>query len=286
MSDHGGCLNSTSQWLFVSDHVVVVACVQWWWFSLCPAWTVVSLSGNAGCLYVQCRQLSVCLAMMVVCMSSVDRCLYGNDSCLCPAWTVVCMALVVVSMSSLDSCLYVWQWWLYLCPAWTVVCMSGNGGCLYVQHGQLSLCLAMVVVCMSSVDSRLYVWSWWLSLCPAWTVVYVWQWWLSLCWWSAAPQSRITLGIAGPDIAGDAHPGNWINSVGYQSDTGHCFSSHHRSANTEGEKFGIGMQFHWWVMSSFFSSFLTHHLSFLFIFILGWAGGFACCDVCFSQTKQ
>ncbi|KAK7447339.1 hypothetical protein BaRGS_00040197 [Batillaria attramentaria] len=55
-----------------------------------------------------------------------------------------------------------------------------------------------------------------------------------------APFSKITLGIAGPDIAEDAHPGNWISSVGYQSDNGTCCSSHRRLANTEGEKFGIG----------------------------------------------
>ncbi|XP_005088904.1 uncharacterized protein LOC101862618 [Aplysia californica] len=55
-----------------------------------------------------------------------------------------------------------------------------------------------------------------------------------------APNSKITLGIAGPDIASDAHPGNWIDSVGYHSDTGQCYTSHQSVANTEGEKFGIG----------------------------------------------
>ena len=65
---------------------------------------------------------------------------------------------------------------------------------------------------------------------------------LAMCWRCAAPQSRITLGMAGPDIAEDAHPGHWIHSVGYQSDTGHCCSAHHRSGNTEGEKFGVGKQ--------------------------------------------
>ena len=59
MSQHGGCLNSMSQWLFVSDHVVVVTCVQWRWLYLCPAWTVVCMSGSDGCLYVQHGQLSV-----------------------------------------------------------------------------------------------------------------------------------------------------------------------------------------------------------------------------------
>lgn len=52
--------------------------------------------------------------------------------------------------------------------------------------------------------------------------------------------SKITLGIAGPDIASDSHPGNWLNSVGYHSDTGRCYTSHQCVANTEGEKFGIG----------------------------------------------
>ncbi|XP_070191470.1 uncharacterized protein [Littorina saxatilis] len=55
-----------------------------------------------------------------------------------------------------------------------------------------------------------------------------------------APKSRITLGIAGPDIAEDAHPGEWVSSVGYQSDSGQCFSCHCGHGNTEGEKFGIG----------------------------------------------
>ncbi|XP_076467081.1 uncharacterized protein LOC143298198 [Babylonia areolata] len=55
-----------------------------------------------------------------------------------------------------------------------------------------------------------------------------------------APKSRITLGIAGPDIAEDACPGHWTNSVGYHSDNGQCYSSHRCVANTEGQKFGIG----------------------------------------------
>ncbi|CAL1544708.1 unnamed protein product [Lymnaea stagnalis] len=52
--------------------------------------------------------------------------------------------------------------------------------------------------------------------------------------------SKITLGVAGPDIEPDSHPGNWLDSVGYHSDTGQCYTSHQRMANTEGEKFGIG----------------------------------------------
>ena len=146
----------------------------------------------------------------------------------------------------------------------------------------------MMVVCMSSVDSRLYVWNdgclyvqrGQLSVCLAVMVV--------SCWWSAAPQSRITLGIAGPDIAGDAHPGNWINSVGYQSDTGHCFSSHHRSANTEGEKFGIGTQFHWWVMSSSFFFFFnsSSFFSFFLLFLGGGGGGRICLLWCLFQPNK
>ena len=56
-----------------------------------------------------------------------------------------------------------------------------------------------------------------------------------------APNSRITLGIAGEGIASDAHPGNWIDSVGYVSDTGQCYTSHQCVANTEGEQFGVGV---------------------------------------------
>uniref|UniRef100_A0A2C9KE11 SPRY domain-containing protein n=1 Tax=Biomphalaria glabrata TaxID=6526 RepID=A0A2C9KE11_BIOGL len=52
--------------------------------------------------------------------------------------------------------------------------------------------------------------------------------------------SKITLGIAGPDIAPEAQPGNWLDSVGYQSDTGQCYTCHQRNANTIGEKFGVG----------------------------------------------
>ena len=56
----------------------------------------------------------------------------------------------------------------------------------------------------------------------------------------AAQQSKITIGIAGPDIDNDAHPGHWNNTVGYHSDTGKCFTSHIDTANTKGEKFTIG----------------------------------------------
>ena len=57
---------------------------------------------------------------------------------------------------------------------------------------------------------------------------------------STAQQSKITIGIAGPDIDNDAHPGHWNNTVGYHSDTGKCFTSHIDRANTKGEKFSIG----------------------------------------------
>ena len=50
----------------------------------------------------------------------------------------------------------------------------------------------------------------------------------------------VTLGIAGPDIHDDIHPGNWNGTVGYRS-TGRCYSSHTDMANTEGHKFGVGL---------------------------------------------
>ena len=71
---------------------------------------------------------------------------------------------------------------------------------------------------------------------------------LSFCI-STAQQSRITIGIAGPDIDNDAHPGHWNNTVGYHSDTGRCYTSHMDTANTVGEKFSIG-KFTW--ISDFF----------------------------------
>ncbi|KAH3739061.1 uncharacterized protein LOC127851769 [Dreissena polymorpha] len=58
-----------------------------------------------------------------------------------------------------------------------------------------------------------------------------------------AQNSKITLGIAGPDIDEDAHPGHWNHTVGYHMNTGQCFSSHMDSANTKGEKFSIGDMF-------------------------------------------
>ncbi|XP_050390636.2 uncharacterized protein LOC126809857 isoform X1 [Patella vulgata] len=57
---------------------------------------------------------------------------------------------------------------------------------------------------------------------------------------SLAINSKITLGIAGPDILEGTHPGNWNNTVGYHSDSGRCYTSHREIANTKGEGFGIG----------------------------------------------
>ena len=56
----------------------------------------------------------------------------------------------------------------------------------------------------------------------------------------SAAHSKIALGIAGPDISADTHPGNRLDTVGYHSDTGQCYTSHQHIANTEGEKFGVG----------------------------------------------
>ncbi|XP_074655144.1 uncharacterized protein LOC141908822 [Tubulanus polymorphus] len=56
---------------------------------------------------------------------------------------------------------------------------------------------------------------------------------------SLAANSVITIGIAGPDINDDVHPGNWNNTVGYHSNTGRCYTSHKLGANTDGQKFGI-----------------------------------------------
>ncbi len=55
----------------------------------------------------------------------------------------------------------------------------------------------------------------------------------------AAPNSIVTIGIAGVDIADDVHPGQWNRSIGYQN-TGSCYSSHFRDANTEGQKYVTG----------------------------------------------
>jgi hypothetical protein len=50
----------------------------------------------------------------------------------------------------------------------------------------------------------------------------------------------ITIGIAGPDIADEVHPGKWVNTVGYQSNTGRCYTSHKLGANTDGQRFSVG----------------------------------------------
>ncbi|XP_013380369.1 uncharacterized protein LOC106151578 [Lingula anatina] len=57
---------------------------------------------------------------------------------------------------------------------------------------------------------------------------------------SLGPTSVVTIGIAGSDIPLDVHPGHWNNTVGYQSHTGKCYTSHNYSGNTDGEKFGMG----------------------------------------------
>ncbi len=53
-------------------------------------------------------------------------------------------------------------------------------------------------------------------------------------------KSVITIGIAGPDIHDDIHPGDWHGSVGYKN-TGQCTSSHISTANTGGQTFTTGM---------------------------------------------
>lgn len=54
-----------------------------------------------------------------------------------------------------------------------------------------------------------------------------------------ADNSKISIGIAGPDIAEDGRPGHWINSVGYSSD-GVCLTSHNETANTSGQSYNTG----------------------------------------------
>ncbi|XP_060081327.1 uncharacterized protein LOC132560673 [Ylistrum balloti] len=56
-------------------------------------------------------------------------------------------------------------------------------------------------------------------------------------------KSKITIGIAGPNIAEDAHPGNWNRTVGYHSNNGSCYTCHSDIANSNGEKFRIGDTF-------------------------------------------
>ncbi|BFZ09153.1 hypothetical protein BsWGS_12192 [Bradybaena similaris] len=55
-----------------------------------------------------------------------------------------------------------------------------------------------------------------------------------------ASDSKVTFGIAGPDIASHVIPGHWLHSVGYHSDTGKCYTSHHCEANTHGETLEVG----------------------------------------------
>ena len=55
----------------------------------------------------------------------------------------------------------------------------------------------------------------------------------------SGPSSKVTIGIAGPDISDEAHPGHWNNTVGYHSN-GRCYSSHFCEGNTDGQHFGVG----------------------------------------------
>ncbi|CAG5134153.1 unnamed protein product [Candidula unifasciata] len=57
---------------------------------------------------------------------------------------------------------------------------------------------------------------------------------------SLAADSTVTFGIAGPDIDPNIQPGHWLHSVGYESDTGKCYTSHHCVANTQGETLQVG----------------------------------------------
>lgn len=56
---------------------------------------------------------------------------------------------------------------------------------------------------------------------------------------------NLTIGVANSDISTEVHPGSWNNTVGYESLTGKCTSSHRSNANTigrpvfEGDTFGI-----------------------------------------------
>ncbi|OWF45917.1 uncharacterized protein LOC110456445 [Mizuhopecten yessoensis] len=56
-------------------------------------------------------------------------------------------------------------------------------------------------------------------------------------------KSKITIGIAGPNLGDDAHPGKWNRTVGYHSDTGNCYTCHSDIANSNGERFRIGDTF-------------------------------------------
>ncbi|WAR08984.1 hypothetical protein MAR_018942 [Mya arenaria] len=55
--------------------------------------------------------------------------------------------------------------------------------------------------------------------------------------------SKVTFGIAGPDIDSESHPGQWNHTVGYNINTGRCFSSHLNYANTKGQKCVMGDEF-------------------------------------------
>jgi len=53
------------------------------------------------------------------------------------------------------------------------------------------------------------------------------------------PKSNVSIGVAGPDIEDDVHPGNWNNSVGYKN-CGICYTYHYSSGNTKGKPFCVG----------------------------------------------
>ena len=44
----------------------------------------------------------------------------------------------------------------------------------------------------------------------------------------------MTIGLAGGDISEKSVPGSWNDTIGYQSLTGKCMSSHRANANTLG----------------------------------------------------
>ena len=56
-------------------------------------------------------------------------------------------------------------------------------------------------------------------------------------------ECNVTLGIAGPEISEHATPGLWNNTVGYESQSGRCLSSHRSAANTFGRSVKIGDTF-------------------------------------------
>lgn len=74
------------------------------------------------------------------------------------------------------------------------------------------------------------------------------------------PDGVVTIGIASLDIDESNNPGYWNNTIGYESQTGKCISSHRVNANTSGrpvvrdDTFGL-----------FVSNFGTYQSTVLFI---------------------